>query len=49
MTDNAAAKNENEVPVLTKAEDRKESIINNTPAVFPIEANPKAVGIKPFY
>lgn len=37
------------IPVLRKAEERKESIINNTPALFPIETNPKAVGIKPFY
>jgi hypothetical protein len=37
------------VPILRKAKDRKKSIINNTPALFPIDLNPKAVGVKPIY
>ena len=52
MTDTAVVNKEQkvaDVPVLRKAKDRKESIINNTPAIFPIEPNPKAVGKKPIH
>jgi hypothetical protein len=52
MTDIAIANKEqqkSDIPILRKAAARKESIINNTPAIFPIKPNPKAVGIKPFY
>ena len=37
-----------EVQVLTKASDRKLSIINNTPAYFPVAENKFASGSKPF-
>jgi soluble lytic murein transglycosylase-like protein len=35
--------------VLRKADERRDSIVNDTPAVFPIDDNAKAVGIKPVY
>lgn len=41
--------NDLEKPILYTAEERKQSIIDNTPALFPIEDNPKAIGTKPFY
>ena len=38
-----------DTPALRKAEDRKASIISNTPAVFLIENNPNANHTKPIY
>lgn len=37
------------IPVLSNTKARKESIVEDTPAIFNIEENPSAVGAKPLY
>lgn len=43
------SRDEQEPPVVNLAEDRWESIVNNTPAVFEIADNPNASGQEPWY